>query len=82
MNGSNDPNISVMHDLLKEVGRIGGKVDAIHDRQLEQTSWLDKMEGRLRATEAKAAKNALITSGVVAVFVAALTSFIRTKFNG
>ena len=77
MNGGGDSEI--LHNLLTEVGRIGGKVDAIHERQKEQTSWLGKVDSRLRLTEEKSARHALISAALVSGAVVFVTEWFKAK---
>lgn len=73
--------MDVLHDLLLNVGKVRGILEAMERRQQEQSKWMYQMDTRLRHVERKAALNGLMAGGLVGVAVTILGYALEGVFR-
>ena len=79
----------ILTDLLKSIGQmresigqLQGTVEAFKEQRQEMTSWMAKLDDRLRTVERRAAMGGIITSGVITTVLAAIGFFFQIKTSG
>ncbi|MBF0427284.1 MAG: hypothetical protein HQL94_00040 [Magnetococcales bacterium] len=77
-----DPYDALLHDLLLSMGKVQGTLEAIQLQQKNMTSWMAKLDDRLRRVERKAAINGMIGGGLVATGFSLLADLMKSKLTG
>ncbi|HEC20660.1 MAG TPA: hypothetical protein ENI97_15195 [Gammaproteobacteria bacterium] len=68
-------------ELMRALGRIEGQLKGVHSRLDANDSKLDSIDGRLRMTEIRSARNGAVFGSAAGVGIALIVESIKSHFK-
>jgi len=70
--------MSDLEEINRSIGNLEGKIDLMLKEQSRQNKRDETLDARLRTTEVKAARNGLVSGGLIAITISIIKESIKS----